>query len=303
VRELVEMHGGGIQVKVRWATNDVHRCASLGQQHLHRISCPNDSKASAAQGSARAYLQEALGGCPGRITRAAQRRGSGRSRWTAFEAADPVEQKPVIVFADDNAICASMSSVCSLTLWVIPFGTESWHWRRHATTPRPGADGVIDAGYGRIWITGGPASNPATRTVPVIMLSARAGEEASIDALEAGADDYLTKPFSARELIARVEAQLKMRGYARRRLTGSGSHARDQQGPQFAWRRWSTCEAFCTFDREFHVTYMNRAAMAIAERSGMPHLGKSIWELYPSLIGTVVESNFRKAMDDGFRSS
>jgi signal transduction histidine kinase len=57
-------------------------------------------------------------------------------------------------------------------------------------------------------------------------------------------------------------------------------------------------EAFCTFDREFHVTYMNRAAMAIAERSGMPHLGESIWELYPSLIGTVVEANFRKAMDE-----
>ena len=48
------------------------------------------------------------------------------------------------------------------------------------------------------------------RTVPVIMLSARAGEEARIEGLQAGADDYLTKPFSARELIARVEAQLKM---------------------------------------------------------------------------------------------
>ncbi len=47
-----------------------------------------------------------------------------------------------------------------------------------------------------------------TRGTPVIMLSARAGEEAKVDGLHAGADDYLVKPFSARELVARVETHL-----------------------------------------------------------------------------------------------
>ena len=42
------------------------------------------------------------------------------------------------------------------------------------------------------------------------MLSARAGEEARVEGLDAGADDYLTKPFSARELVARVNANLEM---------------------------------------------------------------------------------------------
>src|SRR5262249_42284453 len=46
--------------------------------------------------------------------------------------------------------------------------------------------------------------------VPVIMLSARAGEEARSDGLDAGADDYLIKPFSARELLARVGACLAL---------------------------------------------------------------------------------------------
>ena len=45
--------------------------------------------------------------------------------------------------------------------------------------------------------------------LPVILLSARAGEDARIEGLDAGADDYLVKPFSARELLARVGALLE----------------------------------------------------------------------------------------------
>ena len=55
-----------------------------------------------------------------------------------------------------------------------------------------------------------------TRTVPVILLSARAGEESREEGLGAGADDYLIKPFTARELLARVAAHLSMR---RRRMS------------------------------------------------------------------------------------
>ncbi|MDY6946483.1 MAG: response regulator [Pseudomonadota bacterium] len=52
--------------------------------------------------------------------------------------------------------------------------------------------------------------DPQLRDLAVIMLSARAGEEARIEGLDAGADDYLIKPFSARELIARVHTNLKL---------------------------------------------------------------------------------------------
>ena len=49
-----------------------------------------------------------------------------------------------------------------------------------------------------------------TRAIPVIMLSARAGEEAAVEGIDAGADDYLIKPFSARELIARISGTLAL---------------------------------------------------------------------------------------------
>jgi len=59
-------------------------------------------------------------------------------------------------------------------------------------------------------------SDPETSGIPFIMLSARAGEESRIEGLEAGADDYLVKPFSARELLARVDGHIKMNQLRRR---------------------------------------------------------------------------------------
>jgi two-component system, OmpR family, KDP operon response regulator KdpE len=49
----------------------------------------------------------------------------------------------------------------------------------------------------------------ATSRVAIIVMSVRAAEEAKVDALDAGADDYLTKPFGIRELLARVRAVLR----------------------------------------------------------------------------------------------
>ena len=52
--------------------------------------------------------------------------------------------------------------------------------------------------------------DPRTARLPVILLSARAGEEATVEGLDAGADDFLVKPFSARELLARVRTHVAM---------------------------------------------------------------------------------------------
>ncbi|MCL6634463.1 MAG: response regulator, partial [Peptococcaceae bacterium] len=51
--------------------------------------------------------------------------------------------------------------------------------------------------------------DPATKNIPIIMLSARAGEVDRVLGLEMGADDYVIKPFSPRELVARVKARLR----------------------------------------------------------------------------------------------
>ncbi|MBK7983004.1 MAG: phosphate regulon transcriptional regulator PhoB [Candidatus Competibacteraceae bacterium] len=53
-----------------------------------------------------------------------------------------------------------------------------------------------------------------TREVPIIMLTARAEEEDKVQGLESGSDDYMTKPFSPRELVARIRAVLRRGGPA-----------------------------------------------------------------------------------------
>ena len=52
--------------------------------------------------------------------------------------------------------------------------------------------------------------DPRTTTLPIVLLSARAGEESRVEGASLGADDYVVKPFSARELVARVGAQLQL---------------------------------------------------------------------------------------------
>jgi DNA-binding response OmpR family regulator len=53
-------------------------------------------------------------------------------------------------------------------------------------------------------------ANEDLKDIPVILLSARAGEESRVEGLESGANDYLVKPFSGRELLARVNAHLEL---------------------------------------------------------------------------------------------
>ena len=73
----------------------------------------------------------------------------------------------------------------------------------------PGEDGLSLAGYIR-----------ATTTIPVILLTARAEEMDRVVGLEIGADDYVTKPFSPRELLARIKAVLRRAGDNGARVQG-----------------------------------------------------------------------------------
>ncbi len=79
----------------------------------------------------------------------------------------------------------------------------------------------------------GLRDSPASE-VPVLMLTARAREAERVEGLESGADDYLTKPFSAAELVARVRALLR-RAVPRKRVT-VGQLSVDADAGEVTWR-------------------------------------------------------------------
>jgi PAS domain S-box-containing protein len=86
-------------------------------------------------------------------------------------------------------------------------------------------------------------ADPRTVSVPVILLSARAGEQSRVEGVQAGADDYLVKPFSSRELLARVSAHLQM---ARLRREANESLRASEE--RFRTLFESMDEAFCVVE-------------------------------------------------------
>jgi PAS domain S-box-containing protein len=144
----------------------------------------------------------------------------------------------------------------------------------------------------------GLRADARTATVPVVLLSARAGEAARVDGLTAKADDYLVKPFSARELLARVGTHLEMarvRREAVRRENELLAEARRAQEHATTILE-SITDGFVALDSQWRFIYVNAEAERI---NGIPReeqLGKNQWELFPATRGTRLEFELRRAL-------
>jgi two-component system phosphate regulon response regulator PhoB len=93
----------------------------------------------------------------------------------------------------------------------------------------PGQSGVALA---RRW-----RADPRTKAVPILMLTARGDESDKVSGLDAGADDYITKPFSTQELLARIRAVLRRRAPEKTEETVSlGAIALDAAAHRVTWQ-------------------------------------------------------------------
>ena len=146
-------------------------------------------------------------------------------------------------------------------------------------------------------LLGALRADSRTSTIPVILLSARAGEESRVEGLEAGADDYQVKPFGARELLARVQAHLEMdrlRREARHREQVLLEETRAAKERLEAVLR-SISDGFIALDHDWRYASVNDRA---CESMGMRReevLGRRIWDLYPDTVGTLFEAELRRA--------
>lgn len=139
-----------------------------------------------------------------------------------------------------------------------------------------------------------------TRKVPIILLSVLAGEELCIKGLEAGADDYLIRPFPPRELLARIEANLKVV-----RLWQEAAQQEQQlrTETEAAYRQIhkileSIADAFIATNHQWQFTYVNREAERLLNRTWEELLGKPLWEGFPNGMESVFYREFHRAIAD-----
>jgi signal transduction histidine kinase len=206
VQELIRMHGGEIQVRSRMdgaAGSGTTFTVTLptGTAHLPqgRLGTTRAATTDAPSAFQSPYVEEARRWLP----EASDRSGDA-------EAAFPGEDRARILLADDNADMRDYLRRLLGDRWSVEAVGDGAAALASALAAPPDlviADVMMPELDG-FELLQALRSDVRTRELPLILLSARAGEEAQVEGLAAGADDYLVKPFSARELTARVRAHL-----------------------------------------------------------------------------------------------
>ena len=217
VQELVHLHGGTIRVESQVDVGTSFSiCLPLGTAHLapERIQTSRPL-ASTALGTApfveeaRRWLQDGTAGPAGEDwlrPDALQREGSLAS----VEASSTPAAR--ILLADDNAdLREYLTRLLSEHYEVLAVADGAAALAAaQAQPPDLVLSDVMMPHLDGFGLLSALHADPNLQTIPVILLSARAGEEATIEGLTAGANDYLVKPFSAREVLARIATHLEI---------------------------------------------------------------------------------------------
>ncbi len=212
VRELVKLHGGAIRVESEVGRGTAFIVSvPFGTAHLPEDKIGAARALTSTAVRAHAYVEETLRWLPD----AASAEETIEKGSTDFDAPPPIAgvgQRARLLLADDNAdmreyVCRLLGPLHEVE--AVPDGQAALDAIRQRRPDLVLTDVMMPRldGFGLLRAI---RADPELNELPVVMLSARAGEEASIEGRSAGADDYLVKPFSARELIARVNTALTM---------------------------------------------------------------------------------------------
>jgi PAS domain S-box-containing protein len=206
VKELVKLHGGSISVKSEIGVGSVFTLHIPFATDLMRNGNSLPATSSPVHLSqAVTYVEEALQWIPD----GSNSKGS-RQDLAFLEKNKFAHKRQTILLADDNADMRKYVQrllTMDYNVIVVGDGEEAFEKAVQHTPDLILSDIMMPRldGFGLLRKL---KSNLSTRNIPLIFLSARAGEEAKVEGLKAGADDYLTKPFSSKELLARINSHI-----------------------------------------------------------------------------------------------
>ena len=208
VKELVGLHGGTITADSREGAGSTFTVRlPFGVAHLptDELVPPPDTRAISGV-IAEPYVQEALRWLP-------TDNDSTPSTTTAVTPAESDGERARVLIADDNAdmreYLTNLLRASGYQVSDVADGQQALEASR-SQVPDLVISDVMMPGLDGLQLLTALRRDPRTAAVPVLLLSARAGQEASIEGLQAGADDYLVKPFAAAELLARVRANIEL---------------------------------------------------------------------------------------------
>jgi PAS domain S-box-containing protein len=215
VRELVELHGGAISaVSVEGRGAALRVTLPFGVASKSRGAVASSPPTAAAGMRSQAFVEEALRWLPDEI---------GVDAGAPREAMPVAGARPRVLFADDNADMRRYVRQILLPggyeVEAVANGAAALAALTNGAPPDLVLCDVMMPELDGFGLLAAVRANPDLKGLPVIMLSARAGEEARIEGLAAGADDYLVKPFSARELKAHIDGAVGL-GRQRRETAG-----------------------------------------------------------------------------------
>ena len=214
VNELVRQHGGTIAIESHIDIGTSARVViPFGRDHLAAEYVSGDLGRTTPESTAAAFVEEALRWLPDMAT--GDSVALGASSALASAGADEASRETTlhrIVLADDNADMRDYMARLLRVHYDVETVSDGEAAFRAVQARRPDlvlSDVMMPRldGFG---LLSAIRADATLRDLPVILVSARAGDEERIEGLDAGADDYLVKPFSARELLARVRSNLEM---------------------------------------------------------------------------------------------
>lgn len=209
VLELVKLHGGKIEIS---STEGNGSCFTvlipIGLAHLPPEQISNSRILTSTAIKAASYVEEALQW----LTEEDQRIPKEETETALPNLTVSSPSSPRILLVDDNADMRDYVKRLLEGRWQVETAANGAIALNRIQQQLPDLvlSDVMMPEVDGLQLLNALRADPMTKSIPIILLSARAGEEATIEGLKAGADDYLIKPFSARELMARVETQLQM---------------------------------------------------------------------------------------------